>query len=159
MPFSKLTGPEPAHPSDSPLPLKDMRVRIGVLLAGLALLAILATARWLTPNPRGLGTHEQLGLPPCGFYLWYGLPCPSCGMTTSWAWLARGELEAACRQHFGGALLGGFSFLLGGWMVLSATLGRWLGGWPSGLVWAISLSGLTTLILITWIGKLWAQGW
>ncbi|NBO19844.1 MAG: DUF2752 domain-containing protein, partial [Proteobacteria bacterium] len=44
----------------------------------------LSNVRWLTPDARGLGTHEQLGLPPCGFYLWYGLPCPSCGMTTSW---------------------------------------------------------------------------
>jgi hypothetical protein len=66
--------------SDLLLPLEDLRVRIFVLLGGFGLIALLATARWLTPDARGLGTHEQLGLPPCGFYLWYGLPCPSCGM-------------------------------------------------------------------------------
>lgn len=141
---------------DSLLPLEDFRVRIFVLLGGLGLLALLATARWLTPDVRGLGTHEQLGLPPCGFYLWYGLPCPSCGMTTSWAWLTRGEIFQAVRQHFGGALLGVYSLLLGTWAVISAVRGRWLGGWPSSLTWAVKFSVLTLAILITWIVKLWA---
>lgn len=138
------------------LPLEDFRVRIFVLLGGVGLLALLVTARWLTPDARGLGTHEQLGLPPCGFYLWYGLPCPSCGMTTSWAWLARGELVQAARQHFGGALLGVYSLLLGTWAVISAVRGGWLGGWPSSLTWAVKFSVLTLAILITWIVKLWA---
>lgn len=142
--------------SDSLLPLEDLRVRIFVLLGGLGLLGLLATTRWLTPDVRGLGTHEQLGLPPCGFYLWYGLPCPSCGMTTSWAWLTRGEFFQAARQHFGGALLGVYSLLVGAWAVISAVRGRWLGGWPSSLTWALKFSVLTLAILITWIVKLWA---
>ena len=156
--MSRPTSSPPTNDtvSDLLLPLEDLRVRIFVLLGGFGLIALLATARWLTPDARGLGTHEQLGLPPCGFYLWYGLPCPSCGMTTSWAWLARGEIFQAVRQHFGGALLGVYSLLLGTWAVISAVRGRWLGGWPSSLTWAVKFSVLTLAILITWIVKLWA---
>jgi hypothetical protein len=141
---------------DSLLSLDGIKVRVFVLLGGVGLLALLALTRWLTPDARGLGTHEQLGLPPCGFYLWYGLPCPSCGMTTSWAWLARGDIFQAAHQHFGGALLGVYSLLLGSWLVISAVRGRWLGGWPSSLTWAVKFSVLTLAILITWIVKLWA---
>jgi hypothetical protein len=143
----------------SPLPLEQPAVRFIVLVAGAGLLGLLFASRWLTPDPRGLGTHEQLGLPPCGFYLWWGVPCPSCGMTTSWAWLVQFEFAEAFTQHAGGALLGIFSFALGGWMVLSAIRGGWLGGWPSSVVWAVTMASLTFAILISWIGKLWAEGW
>jgi hypothetical protein len=138
----------------SPVRLDLFWVRGGVLAAGLMLLGLLWAARWLTPDSRGMGTHEQLGLPPCGFYLWWGIPCPSCGMTTAWAWLARFEFAAAFQLHFGGALLGLFSFGLGLWLVLSAIRGNWIGGWPSGLVWAVAMAGLTFAIVVSWIGKL-----
>lgn len=139
-----------------PFPLDRLWLRATVFLAGGGLLSLLLAARWLTPDLRGLGTHEQLGLPPCGFYLWWGIPCPSCGMTTSWAWLVRGEVTEAVRQHFGGALLALFSFALGSWLVLSAIFGRWVGGWPSSLAWAMTMAGLAVAIVISWIGKLWA---
>lgn len=64
--------------------------------------ALLVLARVLQPDSRGLGTHLGLGLPPCGFLLWLGLPCPACGLTTSFAHLARFELLAALRAHPGG---------------------------------------------------------
>ncbi|MDB4972520.1 MAG: putative transrane protein [Myxococcaceae bacterium] len=62
---------------------------------GATALAVLAVARWLAPSASGLGTHVALGLPPCGFLLWTGLPCPACGLTTSFAQLARGQLLLA----------------------------------------------------------------
>src|SRR5207302_1856701 len=65
--------------------------RAGLFMAAAALVTLLATARMLSPDDRGHGTHEQLGLPPCTFYLTFGRPCPACGMTTSWAWLLRGN--------------------------------------------------------------------
>jgi hypothetical protein len=73
-----------------------------VLLGGAAIL--LAAAR-IDPDSRGYGTHQQLGLPPCGFELATGLPCPTCGMTTSFAHFARLEPEAAFRIQPFGALL------------------------------------------------------
>ena len=55
----------------------------------------LGLALWLEPSASGVGTHTQLGLPPCGLYAWTGLPCPGCGLTTSFAHLARLELLPA----------------------------------------------------------------
>jgi hypothetical protein len=64
--------------------------------------AVLALARLLTPSPRGVGTHEQLGLPPCTFLRLTGIPCPSCGLTTSFAHAARLHFyEAFVTQPFG----------------------------------------------------------
>jgi hypothetical protein len=60
-----------------------------------ASLLVLVAARLLTPSPDGVGTHVTLGLPPCGFLLWSSLPCPACGLTTSFAHLARAELAPA----------------------------------------------------------------
>lgn len=58
---------------------------------GFALMASspLALARMLRPSAEGVGTHQQLGLPPCTFLWVTGIPCPFCGMTTSWSHAAR----------------------------------------------------------------------
>jgi hypothetical protein len=75
--------------------------RLGILgrLAALAIagtcLAVLITAARLTPSPDGLGTHRALGLDACAFLRRTGMPCISCGMTTSFAWFARGNLAAS----------------------------------------------------------------
>ena len=50
--------------------------------------APLFVATQLKPDASGLGTHRELGLPPCAFYFFTGFPCPFCGMTTSWTWAA-----------------------------------------------------------------------
>jgi hypothetical protein len=46
---------------------------------------------YLKPSSRGFGTHEQLGLAPCSFNQFVDLPCPSCGMTTSFSHFVRGQ--------------------------------------------------------------------
>jgi hypothetical protein len=53
----------------------------------------------LTPDPSGTGTHQQLGLPPCAFLHLTALPCPGCGLTTSFAHMARLELTSAVAAH------------------------------------------------------------
>jgi len=60
-----------------------------------ASLSVLAVAAWLKPNPAGMGTHTQLGLPPCTAVVVTGYPCPTCGMTTAFAHTVRGQLLAA----------------------------------------------------------------
>lgn len=63
---------------------------------------VLTVARLLTPSPRGVGTHEQLGLPPCMFLKLTGIPCPSCGLTTSFAHAVRLHFyESFVTQPFG----------------------------------------------------------
>ena len=71
--------------------------RIALVVLALALLALLVTAGTLTPDEQGFGTHQQLGLPPCTFYLVFKRPCPACGMTTSWAWLLRERYDMPWR--------------------------------------------------------------
>ncbi|MCX5660912.1 MAG: DUF2752 domain-containing protein [Planctomycetota bacterium] len=94
---------EPAYP---PVPLA---VRWSNRLVGLALVvgpgSLLAVASRLTPDARGMRTHEQLGLPPCGFAAVSGYPCPTCGMTTAFAHAAHGQIvDAVVAQPFGGLL-------------------------------------------------------
>jgi hypothetical protein len=68
----------------------------------LGCLAVLAVAAMLEPDVRGHGTHVQLGLPPCGFLLLTGAPCPGCGLTTAFAHAIRGDLgPAAVANPFG----------------------------------------------------------
>jgi len=63
---------------------------------------VLAIARALDPSPQGFGTHRQLGLASCSMLALTGWPCPMCGMTTTFAWMARGAVPEALRtQPFG----------------------------------------------------------
>ena len=62
-------------------------------------------ARSLQPRPQGYGTHQQLGLPPCSFLMLAGMPCPSCGMTTSFAYFTRGNLVKSFQSNPAGLVL------------------------------------------------------
>ena len=52
---------------------------------------ILSIALFLEPSTVGHGTHTQLGLNTCTFLAWTGIPCPMCGMTTTFALMVRGQ--------------------------------------------------------------------
>lgn len=75
------------------------------LAAGILCLALLIVAWQLSPESAGLGTHQQLGLPPCTVVAMWGIRCPACGMTTSWSWLTKGYLQNAAIANAGGTLL------------------------------------------------------
>jgi hypothetical protein len=61
---------------------------VAVALLAIACTVIVVALR-LKPAASGFGTHTQLGLPPCGFLLVTHLPCPSCGLTTCFAYAVR----------------------------------------------------------------------
>ena len=61
-------------------------------IVGACSTALLGLSAWLEPSPTGLGTHEQLHLPPCGWIATIDMPCPTCGMTTAFAYAAHGDL-------------------------------------------------------------------
>lgn len=76
------------------------RMLAGVVAA--ACLGLLGVAAWLSPAEAGHGTHEQLGLPPCGWLVVTSRPCMTCGMTTAFAAAAEGNFSGAfLAQPFG----------------------------------------------------------
>jgi hypothetical protein len=68
-------------------------------------LAVVLTATQLTPDHSGMGTHQQLGLPPCGFLVVTGIPCPGCGLTTSFSHMVRAQFTGATRANPFGVML------------------------------------------------------
>jgi hypothetical protein len=69
--------------------------RVVALLISFGAAVLLGVATWLTPSGAGLGTHEQLNLPQCGWITMMNVPCPTCGMTTAFAHAADGNLVAS----------------------------------------------------------------
>lgn len=139
------------HP-DLGLDATRRRRLIGLVVA-LAAGGILGIAAWLTPSTQGLGTHRQMGLPECGWITLMDMPCPSCGMTTSFAFAADGDLLSSFTTQPLGSLLAiatAMAFLVGAFVALTGSRvasmfsrlwGRWSG-------WVI-----TGVILAAWIYK------
>jgi hypothetical protein len=122
------------------------------LLATLAaaLSALLLIAAYLQPDPQHYGTHEQLGLPPCAFQYLFGTPCPTCGMTTSWAHLIRGEILNSFRVNAGGAILAVLAIAAIPWLVIAAIRGRAFAWTPRGNVVAWTGVVLLAVVLLQW---------
>jgi hypothetical protein len=114
------------------------------------LLCPLLVAAMLRPDPSGHGTHRQLGFPPCTFVVLFGHRCPSCGMTTAWAHLVRGQLPAALRSNVGGTLLGLLDLVATAWLLASAVRERWLGMAPNPVILAWILTAVVAVTLIDW---------
>ena len=122
-----------------------------LLIGFLAAMLVLGFA--LTPSPTGAGTHTLLGLPPCGMLITMGHPCPTCGVTTSFALAVRGQfLDAFVNQPMGLILFAGtVSGLVFAVMTLAA--GRsWLPlVTPHAVMAAVMV--LVTLGLLSWAYK------
>jgi len=76
-----------------------------VLTLSCAVLVTAPIVLGLEADPRGYGTHEQLGLPPCLIMKFTRFPCPTCGLTTAVALAARFRLGAALVAHPFGFIL------------------------------------------------------
>lgn len=121
-----------------------------VLLAAWSLLLFggFALAAGLEPDPRGYGTHQSLGLPPCSFKTIFGMRCPSCGMTTSFAHFTKGHVIEAARANLAGLLLAMLCAVQIPWCWTSIVRGELFGvvrpdAW---LVWLlVALSGTCLL--------------
>jgi hypothetical protein len=123
------------------------RVVAALVLAGC--LGVLGLAAWLEPDPRGYGTAERFG-GPCGMLVTTGLPCPTCGMTTAFAYAVRGRFLAAAWAQPAGLVLALATGALAG--VSLWTLGR--GRWPQISVW-IMPHHLFLILLVVLLGG-WA---
>ena len=102
----------------------------------------MAIAAWLQPDHRGFGTHQQLGLPPCSFEAVTHVPCPGCGLTTSFTNMAHLHVVDAFRAHLMGPLL--FALTLA---VAVAAPGGVRRGWS--VIRALSLPWLTIYLGVT----------
>ena len=133
---------------------RALMVRLAHACVAFGLMAALALSFWLKPDPRGLGTHEQVLLLPCNFYVLTGLPCPFCGMTTAFTHMARGEI----REAFFAQPLGVIGFvacvLLLPAAIGAAISGRDAIGAAMKLPWGRLTWVLTAMILVSWIFKL-----
>jgi hypothetical protein len=85
-----LDAPLRVVESSSAVPVRSARKRLAALAVFVCSAATLGVAAWLKPDARGLGTHQQLGSGPCGMLVSTGFPCPTCGMTTAYAYLMNG---------------------------------------------------------------------
>jgi hypothetical protein len=140
-----LVRTEPARRS-------TLRAEIVLLVGWLIMLAL---GLYLHPEPGLYGTHTQLGLPPCGFLLIFGKPCPTCGLTTSFSAMAHLRPVEAFEAHPGGPLLFAFVTMVGLACGYSVAVGRRYvlrGVWLERafvLVMALTLSlGVVRLLLL-----------
>jgi hypothetical protein len=86
-----------------------LRIWLRTMLVAIAavLITVFSVAIYLNPyteegDAMRMETHRQLGLPECTFKGVTGKPCPSCGMTTSFALLIRGDVWNSIQANFVG---------------------------------------------------------
>ena len=128
-------------------------MRLLLAAGSLSVVGLFALARQLTPSPTGFGTHEQLGLAPCWILTQTGVRCPSCGMTTAWAHLVRGNISAALQANLGGVLAGVAAAAAAPWLLASALAGRWLVAKPR-LIWLLTSGSIWLgLVVIDWVRR------
>ncbi len=130
------------------------RTRGALLVAAAGLAGLLGLARSLVPDPRGYGTHLQLGLRPCGFATVTGRLCPTCGMTTAFAWFSRGRVDRSWRANPAGCLFAMSSIPVMVWLVACAVRGEPVGfASLTGPVMGLLLAGVA-FSLMSWLIRL-----
>ena len=122
-------------------------------MIGVGLLGLLLLAAVLQPSGTGIGTHRQLGLPPCTFLTVFGVRCPSCGMTTSWSYFVRGQFGQAWSTNAGGACLAVLAALASGWSMFVAVRGELQPSLRREYALAIGLV-VSTVTLVDWVSRL-----
>ncbi|MGB4708591.1 MAG: DUF2752 domain-containing protein [Fuerstiella sp.] len=140
-----------SQPTGNDRPTRVERSLFGLLALGL--LGVFAIAIALKPDPRGFGTHQQLGLPPCTFQSLTGHDCPHCGMTTSFANFVRGDFGAAWNANPVGIPLAVICAVCIPWWALVAVTGRWFFT-KEPLRWLVfGAIGYVSLAVIVWVAR------
>ncbi|MFW5653310.1 MAG: DUF2752 domain-containing protein [Planctomycetota bacterium] len=134
------------------------------LLAGLIALgcvALLGVAAALEADPAGLNTHTRLGLPACQWVEVLGIPCPTCGMTTSFSHAADGRVDRAFLTQPMGALLAIGTAVTFWVAIFVAATGSRLGHFLLAFFNPTFLWIGAGLALVAWVYKIisFTQGW
>lgn len=120
---------------------RPVRGRLWALLITVGCGMILGIAARLLPVGNGYGTHQQLGLPSCGFLSQTGYPCVTCGMTTAFAHFVHGQWIRSFIDQPMGFALALSTAILGVVALTAAVSGRvvWINWYrinPVRVVWA-----------------------
>ncbi len=103
-------------------------VRVLLILIAIGIVSVFIIAVYLNPYRGGRvwysETHRQLGLPPCNFKRATGKPCPSCGMSSSFALFVRGDVVNSLEANPVGTLLAAFLAIFVPWSLLAAFTGK-----------------------------------
>jgi hypothetical protein len=132
------------------------RLLTGLLGAGIVI--VLGIAVWLTPDPRGYGTHQQLGMPPCTFRTLMDVNCPHCGLTTSFSWFVRGQFQKSMQANPAGVLLAVISVLILIWSVVVSIRGAFVLFDEPGRVLLVGFGVWVLVSIVIWSFRLfWKQ--
>jgi Protein of unknown function (DUF2752) len=137
--------------TDRPIKTGD---RFMLIIGAAVIFTLFAAAAMLKPDSKGWGTHRQLGLPPCSFMFFCGVPCPTCGFTTTWSHLMNGDVPSAIRTNFAAVLLWLLAAASGSWMLISGCLGRWFLLLPSVYMWAAIVAPIIIVTFVIWISRI-----
>jgi hypothetical protein len=153
LPRSELPMIREVIAANGPSPRFQWGPRIGAAAIGAVCLTLLVLSARLSPDSAGHGTHTQLGLPPCGWAAYFGKPCATCGMTTAWAYAARGRFDRSfVTQPMGMVLCLAAAAVFWGAMHTAFTGSRL--GWVVGrLARPAVLWGIGGLMLAAWAYK------
>lgn len=156
-------APPPYDSDPGPWYRAELASRTERLLLALLAIAgaiVLTIAVALPPAGAGHGTHQQLGLPPCSFLTLTGVPCLSCGMTTSFAHTVRGELPSAVAAQPFGTFLAILTIICVPVFFAGAISGRSVAGPAGRLPWNKLGPALLVFLLAAWGYKVAAmRGW
>lgn len=116
------------------------------------MIAPLALAYSLKPDPSGMGTHQQIpGFGPCTIQALFGFPCPACGMTTSWSLFTKGQITEALMTSASGTILAAVFLIASIWFLIAALRGKWLVIVPTPLQVAIAALAWLCLVTVEWL--------
>jgi Protein of unknown function (DUF2752) len=132
-----------------------LKVRIGLVVIGLALIAVFVTATRVRPydsdgNALKMGSHQTIGMPACNFREWFETPCPSCGMTTSFALLVRGDVWNSLKANWVGTMLALVWAGLIPWTIWSSLKGRYAFVREIEIPLGLLVGTFAMLLLIRW---------
>ena len=131
--------------------------RVLLTLWCLLLVAGFSTAWMLRPDSRGFGTHQRLGLPPCSVRFLFGIPCPTCGMTTSFSNFVRGRFVDSIHANAAGFALACVCALQIPWCVVSVKRGR-MWGVEQPERWMLWILGsVLALSVLQWAAWMWLR--
>jgi hypothetical protein len=128
--------------------------RLVALGVGVMAMGLLVVAGGINPDPRGVGTHEQLGMAPCTFMAVFGLPCPSCGYTTSFSLFAHFRWAGSAYNQPMGFLLAVMCAMAGWGAVYVACTGKPLHRLFARYVTGRTVLGVTIFLVLAWGWKM-----